>query len=204
MATGAMVGHAAEAQSGYDWTGFYVGGMAGYGELDPNSNAANLIQPDSDDAVYGLLAGYNYQFSNRFVLGIEADWASANMSSTTPCFNPAFNCNAGMDSIATLRARAGVALDRVLLYGTAGYAHMEYSGYTQAIGPNTVFPDSSDIGGWTYGVGLDYALNDRVTIGAEARWAEFDRTTLLYDVPYSVKPETFQALLRVTFKLGGK
>lgn len=204
LAAGIFAGHAAEAQSIHDWTGFHAGAMVGYGELEPNSSAANLIQPNSDDAVYGIFAGYDYQFSNRFLIGVEADWAFSDMSSTVPCFNPAFNCNAGMDSMATVRARAGMAFDRVLVYGTAGYAHMEYSGFTQNIGAGTIFPDSRGLDGWTYGLGLEYAVTDRIHIGAEARWAEFDSTVMNYDVPYPVSPDTFTALLRVSFKLGGK
>ncbi|KZY36157.1 hypothetical protein A3731_16085 [Roseovarius sp. HI0049] len=202
LASGLFLGHAAEAQSTHDWTGFHAGAMAGYGEMQPNSNAANLIQPNSDDAVYGIFAGYDYQFSNRFLIGVEADWAFSDMSSTVPCFNPAFSCNAGMDSMATVRARAGMTFDRTLVYATAGYAHMEYKGYTQNAA--TRFADSSGIDGWTYGFGLEYAVTDRIHVGAEARWAEFDSTVMNYDVPYTVSPDTFQALLRVSFKLGGK
>ena len=204
LTAGLFIGHAAEAQSTHDWTGFHAGAMAGYGELKPNSNAFNLIQPNSDDAVYGVFLGYDYQFSNRFLIGVEADWAFSDMSSTVPCFNPAFNCNAGMDSMATLRARAGMTFNRMLVYGTAGYAMMDYSGFTQNVGAGTIFPDSHDIDGWTYGLGLEYAVTDRIPVGAEARWAEFDSTVMNYDVPYVVSPDTFQALLRVSIKLGGK
>ena len=202
LAAALFMGQAAEAQGTHDWTGFHAGAMAGYGEVKPKSNAFNLFQPNSDDAMYGVFLGYDYQFNNRFLVGVEADWAFTNMSSTVPCFNPAFTCNAGIDSIATIRARAGMTFDRVLVYGTAGYAQMDYSGFTR--NAVTTFPDSSDIGGWTWGLGLEYAVNDRVHIGAEARWAEFDRTVMAYDVPYSVAPETFSALLRVSIKLGGK
>ncbi|MEQ8293214.1 MAG: hypothetical protein RIA08_13505 [Roseovarius sp.] len=74
LVSGLFLGQAAEAQSAHDWTGFHGGAMVGYGELEPNSNAANLIQPNSDDAVYGVFIGYDYQFSNRFLFGVEADW----------------------------------------------------------------------------------------------------------------------------------
>lgn len=202
LMSGLFLGHAAEAQSTHDWTGFHAGAMAGYGEVKPKSNAFNLIQPNADDAVYGVFLGYDYQFNNRFLVGVEADWAFSDMSSTVPCFNPAFTCNAGIDSMATIRARAGMTFNRTLVYATAGYAQIDYSGFTR----NAVatFADSSDIGGWTYGLGLEYAVTDRIHVGAEARWAEFDSTVMAYDVPYTVSPETFTALLRVSIKLGGK
>ena len=63
----------------YDWTGFYVGGHVGYGNgsFGPGTNplpAQGVFLPDSvTGLIGGYQLGYNRQFANHVVLGIEAD-----------------------------------------------------------------------------------------------------------------------------------
>jgi outer membrane immunogenic protein len=78
----------------FSWTGFYVGGNAGYGWQDPTvSYAANdftafgvtcggafggtCVPPASFNvggALGGIQSGYNWQFNRQWVAGIEADF----------------------------------------------------------------------------------------------------------------------------------
>ena len=63
----------------YDWTGFYIGGHVGYGggSLGPGTNPVPEegfpFPPSITGLIGGYQAGYNWQFSNHVVLGIEAD-----------------------------------------------------------------------------------------------------------------------------------
>jgi len=75
------------------WTGFYIGIDAGgawwsekeswiptpTGIIDP----ANLGSTHQVGAVGGFLAGYNWQFSPAWVVGIEGDFNWASLSTTT-------------------------------------------------------------------------------------------------------------------------
>jgi outer membrane immunogenic protein len=187
------------APSVYDWSGFYAGVNLGVLNVHPNSAAANLIQPDSSGVSVGGHAGYNFQ-AGSFVFGVEGDIAYSGASGTASCFNPAFSCTAGADWTATLRGRAGVAFDRVLVYGTGGVAWMNYTGNTTALAGPTVFPDAQTLTGWTAGGGAAFAVTERVIAGIEALYMDFPATTMNYDVPYGVDPSSWLARVRVSFK----
>src|SRR5207248_2229276 len=87
---------AAAAPAAYNWSGFYLGVTAGGGmaslpvtnmdEFGFGSNGALK----SGGAVGGVHAGYNWQFTPSFLVGLEGDfnWASFKESDTT-CFG---NC----------------------------------------------------------------------------------------------------------------
>ena len=68
----------------------------------------------------GTLGG-NYQWG-QFVLGIEGDgdWKDVNATTSTNCTG--FGCTTRSDWLATVRGRAGYAVDRILFYGTGGGA----------------------------------------------------------------------------------
>jgi outer membrane immunogenic protein len=181
---------------GYDWTGLYIGAQAGWAWLDPNSAAANLIQPNSNGLVGGGYAGYNLQFNN-IVFGVEGDFNGTDLSDTEACFNPAFACNASSDWNASIRGRLGFAADRVLIFATGGYAIADYDGFTDN---GTRFPDSKTLDGFAIGAGVEYAWTDNVLVRAEYRHEDFGSATMNYDVPYSVDPDIDMVLLGVSWK----
>jgi outer membrane immunogenic protein len=65
----------------YDWTGFYVGANVGYswGQWDASSNQgifnfeSTSASPRLDGWLGGIQAGYNWQLSNPWVVGLEGD-----------------------------------------------------------------------------------------------------------------------------------
>ena len=63
----------------YEWTGFYLGGHFGYGtgSFGPETNAEPLQGAFFPHSVTGMIGGYqvgyNWQLTNRVVLGVEAD-----------------------------------------------------------------------------------------------------------------------------------
>jgi outer membrane immunogenic protein len=124
--------------------------------------------------------GYNWQFAPAFgwgtgtVLGIETDFQASNQKSTIneafsdPRFGPVTFTGSVEDRLewfGTVRGRAGMALDRVLLYATGGWAFGErrLSGpltSSNAAGPitNTSFNSASRMVGWTVGGGIEWAF----------------------------------------------
>jgi outer membrane immunogenic protein len=173
----------------FTWTGFYVGVNAGWGWRDDNSTPvilspgvgtpglAGRLDFSGDDGGFtgGGQIGYNYQIGS-FVIGAEADiqWADTGNNQSV-VFVPApgfsgvflpgdFSSNAP-DWFGTLRARLGFAVDRFLIYGTAGLAYTE------------------DDAGWVAGGGVEWALptnwnmfgTSAVTLGLEGLWISIDR-----------------------------
>ena len=74
-----------------NWTGFYVGGFFGgaeYGSTDIRFRRHPQRWQQSAGAwaaLGGAQIGYNYQFSNNWVFGVEADVGAANMRGARTC-----------------------------------------------------------------------------------------------------------------------
>lgn len=137
-----------------DWTGFYVGGQLGYGDV--TSNVAGV---DGNGAIGGLHAGYRYDFG-QFVTGAELAYNGANID---------LGPTSKLDSVTQLKLMGGFDLGSTLVYGTVGAAHAK---------ANLAGVDYSDTG-LLVGLGMDYAINDAWTIGAEIdhhRFNNFDNT----------------------------
>ena len=123
----------------------------------------------------GLTAGYNWQFGHT-VLGIEGDYNWANVDKTKASLND--NDDDGsttrfkMNEFATLRGRAGLALDRTLIYATAGvaFAHIHNTTtFTDTDGSTHLL--SVDENKWktglAVGAGVEFALTPE--LDAEGR-----------------------------------
>ena len=141
---------------GLDWSGAYVGGQLGYGDVD--SNGAGL---DGNGALGGVHAGYRWDLGN-WVAGGELSWDKTSID---------LGATAGdeLDSIAALKLMAGREIGNSLVYGTLGAAQAKAS-----VGG----ADLSD-SGMVYGLGFDYAVNDRWTVGGEVlqhQFNDFDAT----------------------------
>jgi hemoglobin/transferrin/lactoferrin receptor protein len=134
-----------------DWTGFYTGLSAGYdfAKFRGTMTALDGTAVRDGDATnqnlsgfsFGAQVGYNYQFSNRIVAGIEADiWQPQLSGWTDTCAmeQPNSVCSGEMANvqfessvksaakwIATVRGRLGYAInDRLMIYATGGAAFM--------------------------------------------------------------------------------
>ena len=102
-----------EAAPANNWTGFYLGVLGGYGWGTADTDAVGDIDADGFDI--GGYGGANWQWGN-FVLGGEGRYRL----SVARRLEGGIEAEQGLNG--SLRARAGIALDRFLLYGTAGLA----------------------------------------------------------------------------------
>jgi outer membrane immunogenic protein len=164
----------------FTWTGFYVGVNAGYG-FNANSGDDYTFVPGvglvytgdngSDGGfVGGAQVGYNMQFGS-FVAGVEADiqYADIGGGNNNGFFN-GFNNNGnnGVDWFGTVRARLGVAFDRVLVYATGGLAYGEGGDDNAFVFNGVVYRNNDDIRvGWTLGAGVEYAITNNLTVKLE-------------------------------------
>jgi outer membrane immunogenic protein len=145
----------------FNWTGFYVGVNGGWGGGmgggDFSSPSAGLV---------GGTVGYNYQVG-QFVGGLEGDWDWADLNkSGVNVLGPYTN---KVDSLATARARAGFAIDRALLFVTAGYAGADVR--TNVPG---VFSSTDWRSGGAFGGGIEYAFTNNISAKAEYIYAPFE------------------------------
>jgi outer membrane immunogenic protein len=153
----------------FTWTGFYVGVNAGYGWNTNNSSTFvpgfGFLDRNNDGGfVGGGQIGYNYQIGS-FVVGVETDLQYADLGGSRNDFfgTTTFRNNSSDNYFGTVRARAGVAFDRALLYVTGGFA---YGDVGNGGGSN---------GGWTLGGGLEYAFTNNLTAKIEGLYVNLDR-----------------------------
>ncbi|MEM9332717.1 MAG: outer membrane beta-barrel protein [Pseudomonadota bacterium] len=156
-----------EGASKEDWSGFYLGGVLGYGfgEADHCDTTLGVFPcpspgfpvVDLNGINGGATVGLNKQHG-KIVLGIESDFSFADMGETVPSTG-AFGCGAGcaveIDWFATIRGRLGIANDNGgLLYVTGGIA---FTDVTSILSPDSGSDtlDSAVVGG-----GYEMMLND--------------------------------------------
>jgi len=167
----------------YDWSGFYIGGHLGYGEANYSGEfgVSDPEEPDPDDLnlngiAGGVQAGWNWQMDN-FVFGVEADVTFTDWSDKVK--NDEENTEfveGDVNLLATLRARAGVAVDNLLFYVTAGgaIADATYDATDQAEAPGSDSKvDFNDIG-FVAGGGAEWGLDERWTVRLEGLYYVFD------------------------------
>jgi outer membrane immunogenic protein len=193
----------------FSWTGFYLGGQAGYAWARDNgsiNNPAPLTIPavvataaafgialpstvflpfsaNPDGVIGGAHVGYNLQF-NQWVVGLEGSVDGTNLSKTVfaGAFCPLFcgNVTTKAEIQGSIRARAGIAFDRILIYGTGGAAFAGIKNFyntnitTPALPGGPLFDSVSKTrSGWTVGGGIEYAVTNNWSVGAEYRYSDF-------------------------------
>jgi opacity protein-like surface antigen len=147
--------YAPAAPAGVDWSGFYAGAQLGYADID--SNGAGL---DGNGFLGGVHAGYRWDFGS-YVAGAELDYdsASIDLGGTTGT----------LDDVARLKLMGGAKFGNSLVYATAGAARASATVGGTELSDNGMF----------YGAGVDMAVTDRWTVGAELlqhNFNDFDGT----------------------------
>jgi outer membrane immunogenic protein len=143
------------------WSGVYVGANAGYawGKTKGEFNSTAPGNFNMDGGLAGAQIGVNYQI-NSLVLGVEADyqWSDIQGSNTAVPFGILLTNTARIQHFGTVRGRVGWAWDRVLIYGTGGWAFGARTEVTTAaLGISLAGQET--LSGWTAGGGLEYALS---------------------------------------------
>lgn len=150
----------------YDWSGFYIGGNAGYAWSNASAGATvgglslDATQ-DLNGAAGGIQGGYNWQYGIG-LLGVEADFQVTSQEANFAYAAPGVTAN-GFNRLpwfATVRGRAGIAIDQWLIYGTGGLAftQMKTTGSATLGGTPVVIDMSEPQAGWVLGGGIETAL----------------------------------------------
>lgn len=151
----------------FTWTGFYLGLNAGYGWGSFTNGSEQLFGKPSG-FTGGITGGFNWQAAQNFVLGLEGDWDLTGVKNTNQLPFFGFNGQGKLNSLATVRARAGFAADRALVYLTGGLAMGSVSNNVNDWRAVPFFGSSSSFqAGFALGAGLEYAFTDHVSARAE-------------------------------------
>lgn len=158
----------------YDWSGVYVGVQGGYAWGDATIDDDLLIDDfdvETDGGFIGAHVSALWQM-NQFVFGLEGEVNYGELDEERDTELPVGNfLGSEIDWFGSVSGKAGVALDRVLIYGTAGVAFADVE-TNQRFGA-LEFSESETSVGWTAGVGVDFAATDRIIVGAQYRYYDF-------------------------------
>ena len=195
----------------YSWTGCYVGAHAGYGWgtadfFDPLGNfaaAGASVRAKPQGGLAGGQLGCNYQFASNWVVGIEGDYAWANIRGGVPQADLFFNgknLTSKTDALASVTGRIGYTWDRLMFYGKGGaaWAHDRYSLQTPGFAlppigiiPANEFTNRTTRSGWTLGVGAEWAFADNWSAKVEYNHYDFGSRSLnLTDAVGAINPTT--------------
>jgi outer membrane immunogenic protein len=130
----------------YNWTGFYIGAETGAFQQTDRFRGGLVGNSSASSGLIGAFAGYNYQFSNNIVLGVEGRFDGVDV-------NPRFGTLDSQTNWTTsLVARLGYAAGNFMPYVSGG-------GYATNLSQSFPGrPDSNTATGWTLGGGIEFNL----------------------------------------------
>ncbi len=173
------------------WTGFYMG--AGIGGAW--TSATFVVDPlftgtTGSPAAKGFLvsgiSGINYQFGS-VVLGAEADftgiWAKGSV------FDSVNTLSTSVFWTASITGRAGLAFDRLLVYGKGGVG-FDYDRDTVTVPSSATAVGSLYRVGWTVGGGAEYAVTDHWTARLEYDYFRFPAKALTFQGTATTPPNS--------------
>ncbi len=157
LASVAALVAASDAVSAQDWAGAYAG-------LSLNSNSGTSpAQPYvydegyqmGSDATFGAFAGYRWNVSENLVMGVEVAMQSGIDVEAPASYAPVDGYS--YSNLIDAKLSVGTPVGKALVYGFAGVS----SG-------NLETPwDEYNASGANFGVGVDYQVNDRISVGLE-------------------------------------
>ena len=178
----------------YNWTGFYAGANLGGEWLRDNGTLGGARRKMNAGSVFGgVQAGYNYQ-TGPFVLGVEGDLGYGHPSKTKafPGGN-AMKIEQGVNG--TLRARAGYAVDRALIYGTGGLAVSNFD--VKASDGVTTESKSKTRAGYVVGGGVEYAVTNNISVKGEYLYENFGKAGATFTNVGATKNDLSDHIVRV-------
>ena len=152
-----------------DWTGAYAGVKLGFGH---SSTSGGLVNPSGKMHIGGADLGYRRD-TGAFVIGAELSYDRDNINVKA--------ADSQIKNRTALKLIVGKSMGQTLFYGTVGVTRANA----------TLAGMSGSDTGYTAGIGADYALTQKVTLGGELttdRYKNFDGSGVtLKDTAFAVK-----------------
>jgi outer membrane immunogenic protein len=182
----------------FSWTGWYIGGNAGYG-WGENTNASVFTDygwdspPNPNTKPKGFIGGgqigYDWQVTN-WVFGLVADFQGTDIkdSNTTFGFAPdgvtpqVKSLSEKLDFLGTVRGRLGWAANNWLFYGSGGLAYGDVRSALNFDEPTTTdfaaASRSETRVGWAAGGGINYAWTPNWIVGVDYLHYDLGHTSI--------------------------
>ncbi len=179
--------------SAANWSGFRVGAGGGYGfinhelslDVDPDGTQASLDGISGEGGLFTVEVGYDHQFSNNFVAGVQFDYTGSSVETVAeldlgvPGFT-GYRLEAS-DSY-TVAGRLGyLVTPETLVYGLAGWTWTDFEQDILVVTGTPVFTNDFDADGFTVGAGIETVLAENFTGKLEYRYTDYGKLNVFDD-----------------------
>ncbi len=144
-----------------NWAGAYLGVTPGYslGSVKNNVPGVGGLRNNMNGADIGIYGGVNAVVSGNVVVGGEADINLSDQRQTQVNAGNVYKTSSWWNG--SIRARAGMSMERYMPYVTAGLA---FSDNTLSVNGAS---DSKGQVGWALGAGMEGFVTDRIVVRGE-------------------------------------
>jgi len=187
------------------WAGFYFQGKSAAPANNIPwtglSSSTGFASPNLVTAPVNENFGYNFQ-SGNFVFGLEGSLAAANFDGkfTSPYLPAAGAWTPNMNWLGTVTGRVGYSFGQWLPYVKAGFAAAEVGSQLQGV-PTGAFSQGTELGGWTGGIGLEYQISPKLSLGLEYLYTDLSAGAG-GGAPLTGAPEVYSTALKSQSLLG--
>jgi len=187
------------------WVGFYFqnksAGASGTVPWTAFDSAKGFTAPNLVTTPVNESFGYNFQ-SGNLVFGLEGSLAAANFDGrfTSPYLAAAGAWTPNMNWLGTVTGRVGYSFGQWLPYVKGGFAAAEVGSPLQG-SPAGAFSQGTELGGWTGGIGLEYQISPKLSLGLEYLYTDLSAGAN-GGAPLSGAPEVYSTALKSQSLLG--
>lgn len=191
-----------------NWTGPYVGAHVGVARLNSSCTGSSYYDyyvcgsydydyftqtsASASDTSFlgGGQIGYDWQDRN-FVYGVAADWSWTGLKAAVANYYGSYQFKSQVDWLASIRGRAGLAVDNTLMYLTGGLAlgHVQGEGCECYTGYSYLWDHiDQNRAGWVAGVGVEHKFTPHFSGFAEVLYYDLGHaaiTQVVYSETYS-------------------
>ena len=188
----------------YNWSGVFIGGhiAAALSQIDWAFTTPAEGTDHNERAFGGGVHAALQRQWGRMVAGVEVSYTWIDFDSTSAsAAAPGTTFSSNVSDLLIVAGKLGYAQDRWLAYAKAGYASADFELRSTTGGVTS--SSSSREHGWMMGIGMDYALSNRIILGVEYDWSFFSldpRTVAGNQADASADIQMIAA--RLTFKFG--
>jgi outer membrane immunogenic protein len=198
----------AKPQQKPEWAGFYFKNSSS--STDPwtaMAPSAGFTSGTAGGVPTSENLGYNFQ-SGNLVFGLEGSLAAANFDGKfTASYSPAASVGGwtpNMNWLGTVTGKFGYSLGQWLPYVKGGFAAADVGSPLQGAGElGGSFTQGTATGGWTAGVGFEYQISPKWSLGLEYLYTDLGNApSSAPGAPGSGSPEMYSTALKSQSLLG--
>jgi outer membrane immunogenic protein len=200
-----------QSPKGPNWAGFYLNsrGTSGSAGIPWTSSGGAFTSAGPSNPAASGTVGYNFQAGN-FVFGLEGSLAAANFDGkfTAPII-PNIAVGSGlspnMNWTSSVTGKLGYSFGQWLPYLKGGFAAADVGSPAQSPATPGFTQGATERNGWTAGVGLQYQLTPKLSLGLEYLYTDLSEggsQSTIGSAPLTGAPEVYSTAVKTQSLLG--